>query len=242
MNGHSQGTRRCTGTLRTPRCGALVPGSVPARPRPPAHEGQRRQSWRNHGAFLPGPLRRPSRPTSARARRGFRAGASQGRERRQQDGLPRERSAGRTYRANGVTQRKPTMARTDEVAGAVRSPHGSRGAVTEQPGRLTGQKRDTGGSPVTPRDPPGCSSSGVAFGLPLPLSRLIPFSRALPGVLGGGCKEFMREQTGARWDPKGFLRAGALQGSKSPKGGQELCLQRYLEALARPDPACHTGV
>lgn len=150
--------------------------------------------------------------------------------------------SGENVQSKRGTQRKPTMARTDEVAGAVRSPHGSRGAVTEQPGRLTGQKRDTGGSPVTPRDPPGCSSSGVAFGLPLPLSRLIPFSRALPGVLGGGCKEFMREQTGARWDPKGVLRAGALQGSKSPKGGQELCLQRYLEALARPDPACHTGV
>lgn len=66
------------GTMAGSRCRA----APPAHPEPPAQEGERRPSWRMHGCFyrmfVPGPLRRPSRPTSARARRGFGARASQG--------------------------------------------------------------------------------------------------------------------------------------------------------------------
>lgn len=81
------GTPRCRGDIwGHPGAEQRAPGSPHAHPQPPAEEGERSRAGGCTDGFtawfyrmvLPGPLRRPSRPTSARARRGFRARASQG--------------------------------------------------------------------------------------------------------------------------------------------------------------------
>lgn len=196
--------------MRAPR-----PRPAPRPPAAPAQEGERRPSWRlitdGFTGAAPQPLPAGIGPDPPRVsgrgvtRRGRGGGGTRSRGR-----------AGNTHSArHELVKSRAQLLPAEPTAAQGQRQSGLAGHQGE---------RDTGGAPGSPRDPPGCSSSGAAFGLPLPLSSPLPFSR--------GCPE-RPEAAGSPGEngqgPQRLLRAGALRGRTELSPG-------LPEAPARPEP------
>lgn len=222
------GTPRFKGTLGTPRWPSARP---PARPTQPRRRKESRGRAGGSRMVLPGPLRSPSWPASAPTRRGFRLwGRGVTRHGRGGSGTRSPREDVQNERAGTEEENAWHELMNSRQQLLPAEPHGSdRAALTQEKGHRR-VRWDPSGSPRL-------LQLGGGFWAPSAAVQ----SRPLLSEAAGSSGE--NEQVGR--DPKGFLRAGALQGSESPKGWQELSPKGWQElspmlpggsGTARPQP------